>query len=191
MDRVYPDPEVADLHVGGASDPLESGVPRVPGGLTMPASDIGSAGACSRHLVGEIMSHHVVTVGLDATLRDVRALFDRFHFHHVLVVDPPSAQGAVMGVISDRDLLRHTSPRLGTVNERDEDRRTLERKAHQVMTRDLISVRPETPVDEAGQLMLSRHIHSLPVIDGSGRCVGIVTTSDVLRWCLHGQCKVA
>lgn len=157
----------------------------------MDPSAVGFSGSCPRHRVGDIMTHHVVTVGLDATLRDVRALFDRFHFHHVLVVDPPGPGGRIMGVISDRDLLRHTSPRLGTVNERDEDRRTLERKVHQVMTREVVTVTPETPVDEAGQLMLSRHIHSVPVVDASGRCLGIVTTSDVMRWCLRGSCKVA
>src|SRR5439155_17984592 len=54
-------------------------------------------------------------------------------------------------------------------------------KAKDVMTRPVISVEPGTSVQQAAQLMLQRRISGLPVIDKSGRLVGIVTEADFLR----------
>ena len=54
-------------------------------------------------------------------------------------------------------------------------------KAKDVMTRPVISVEPDTSVQQAAQLMLQRRISGLPVIDKSGRLVGIVSEADFLR----------
>src|SRR6266571_4354636 len=54
-------------------------------------------------------------------------------------------------------------------------------KVKDVMTRPVISVEPDTSVQQAAQLMLQRRISGLPVIDKSGRLVGIVTEADFLR----------
>ncbi len=54
-------------------------------------------------------------------------------------------------------------------------------RASQIMTKDVISVRPATPIQEAAQLMLGRHIGGLPVLNESGNVVGIISRSDLLR----------
>jgi CBS domain-containing protein len=54
-------------------------------------------------------------------------------------------------------------------------------RAHQVMTRPVISVTPETPILEAANIMLQRHVSGLPVIDTSGKLVGIVSEGDFIR----------
>ena len=54
-------------------------------------------------------------------------------------------------------------------------------KASDVMTRRVISVRPESPVLEAIQLMVKHRISGLPVLDDRGMIVGIVTEGDFLR----------
>ena len=54
-------------------------------------------------------------------------------------------------------------------------------KAKDVMTRPVISIEPDMSVQQAAQLMLQRRISGLPVIDKSGRLVGIVTEADFLR----------
>jgi acetoin utilization protein AcuB len=127
-----------------------------------------------------IMTRHVVTVHMDDELWKVRELFDRYRFHHVFVVD----QCRVVGVISDRDLLRNVSPFIGKASERTMDLASLHRKAHQVMTRALVSAAPDTPIGDAALLMLNNKISCLPVLDGHGACVGIITQRDLLRWSL-------
>jgi CBS domain-containing protein len=54
-------------------------------------------------------------------------------------------------------------------------------RAHQVMTRNVITVLPGTPIMEAARKMLENHISGLPVLDSSGALVGIVSESDFLR----------
>ncbi len=49
----------------------------------------------------------------------------------------------------------------------------------ELMTRDVITVRPDTPLDEALGLMLNNHVRRLPVVDEAGRLVGIVSDRDV------------
>ena len=54
-------------------------------------------------------------------------------------------------------------------------------RAHQIMTRDIITVTPRTTLQDAANIMLRSHISGLPVLDDSGRLVGIVSESDFLR----------
>jgi acetoin utilization protein AcuB len=85
-------------------------------------------------------------------------------------------------VISDRDILKNTSPFLGnTFRERPTDRALLNRRAHQIMTRKLVATTADTAIQEAARLMLDHHISCVPVIDGQGRPIGIVTSRDLLR----------
>ena len=54
-------------------------------------------------------------------------------------------------------------------------------KARDVMTTAVHSVRPETPVKEIARLMLEQHISGVPVLDGTGRLVGVVSQSDLIH----------
>jgi CBS domain-containing protein len=54
-------------------------------------------------------------------------------------------------------------------------------RAHQIMTRPVITVTPETTVVEAANTMLQRHVSGLPVIDPDGKFVGIISEGDFIR----------
>lgn len=137
-------------------------------------------------LVESIMSRTVVTVGLDETLGGVQGLLDRYRFHHLVVVDG----GRVVGVVSDRDLMRNLSPFVGKASERAMDAASLQRKVHQIMSRRPVTCRGDEPIASAGLLMLQHSVSCLPVVSDSGACRGIVTSRDVLRWCLQSGCGV-
>lgn len=65
-------------------------------------------------------------------------------------------------------------------------------RAHQIMTRNAITVLPETPILEAAHKMLENHVSGLPVLDASGKLVGVVSESDFLRrWEIGTQQKRA
>lgn len=130
--------------------------------------------------VGTIMTRHVVTVSMDDTVKHVREVFESVRFHHLVVLEG----GRVVGVVSDRDLLRHLSPFVGKINERVQDSNTLERKVHQIMSRRLVSCGEGTTLAEAGRLMLDHRVSCLPVLTVSGACAGIVTMCDVMEWSL-------
>jgi CBS domain-containing protein len=54
-------------------------------------------------------------------------------------------------------------------------------RAHQIMTRPVITVSPETTIVEAANIMLQQHISGLPVVDAAGKLVGIVSESDFIH----------
>ena len=54
-------------------------------------------------------------------------------------------------------------------------------KAEDVMTREVISIDPDSTVLQAARLMLQHHISGLPVIDNSGNLVGVLSEGDFLR----------
>jgi CBS domain-containing protein len=54
-------------------------------------------------------------------------------------------------------------------------------RAHQIMTRSVVTVAPETTIVEAANLMLQRHVSGLPAVDASSKLVGIVSEGDFIR----------
>src|ERR1700733_2571856 len=54
-------------------------------------------------------------------------------------------------------------------------------RAHQIMTRPVITVTPDTTIAEAANTMLRRHISGLPVVDTTGTLIGIISEGDFLR----------
>lgn len=60
--------------------------------------------------------------------------------------------------------------------------------AGDLMSRDLVTVSHETPLRDAGRLLLLHEISGLPVVEPGGTCVGVLSTTDLLRWSIrqHG-----
>jgi CBS domain-containing protein len=54
-------------------------------------------------------------------------------------------------------------------------------RAHQIMTRPVITVTPETTIFDAANTMLQKHVSGLPVVDAAGKLVGIVSEGDFIR----------
>lgn len=128
--------------------------------------------------IPSVMTHRIVTVQMDDSLAVVKEIFEASGFHHLLVVENEK----LVGVLSDRDYLKAISPFLNSISERIRDRATLERKVHQIMTRDVITLKvTDTMVSAIG--LFNRHkISCLPVIDETGKPVGIVSWRDIFRY---------
>jgi CBS domain-containing protein len=54
-------------------------------------------------------------------------------------------------------------------------------RAHQIMTRSVITIAPDATILEAAKTMLQHHVSGLPVVDAAGRLVGIVSEGDFIR----------
>ncbi len=130
--------------------------------------------------ISSIMTRRVVTVEMDDSLHTIREIFHNVKFHHILVVDGQK----LVGVISDRDFIRALSPFLDTPSENKRDANTLNKRAHQIMSRTLITVDAETSIEKANNLLLENNISCLPVISPNGSIEGIVTWKDILKFYL-------
>ncbi len=111
-----------------------------------------------------VMTSDIVTISLDDSLYKVQNIFVREGFHHLLVVD----EDEVVGVLSDRDVLSALSPYLNTPSEKRRDEQTLQRRAHHVMSRQLVTVTRTTPIAQAASLLLKHNVGCLPVVASAG-----------------------
>lgn len=124
-----------------------------------------------------IMTRRVVTVGMDDTLAILFEIFHYVRFHHLLVIE----DNELRGIISDRDLLKASSPFVNTSAEQKRDLMLLKKRAHQIMTRKPITIAKEASCEDAARLMLRENISCLPVVSPNGQIEGIVTWKDLLR----------
>ncbi|USN99856.1 MAG: CBS domain-containing protein [Phycisphaeraceae bacterium] len=132
-------------------------------------------------LIRDVMTKHVISVSMDSTLHDVRQVFEAASFHHLIVTE----HGKVVGVMSDRDLLKHISPFVGKMAERRQDVASLDRKVHQVMSRGVRTIGPDETVAEAGRRMMRDKIGCLPVVDEDRHPIGIITIRDVAKMAIE------
>jgi len=130
--------------------------------------------------IREIMTTRVATVSMDDRLSVIKDIFEQAHFRHLLVLE----EGELVGVISDRDLFRAISPYLDSEAEMNRDTETLNRRAHQIMTRHPVTVAAHLTVREGIKLMLEKNVSCLPVLD-NGALVGIISWKDFLRTALE------
>ncbi|MCC7293647.1 MAG: CBS domain-containing protein [Phycisphaerales bacterium] len=131
--------------------------------------------SCAR--VGEVMTARVHTLGPDDFLFRAVRLFEREHFHHVVILE----DGKILGVISDRDILKALSPFLGqSMMERPQDLATPRRRLHQVMSRKPVTIHVDQSTADAATRMLDQHVSCLPVVDDAGAMVGILSMRDLI-----------
>ena len=127
--------------------------------------------------VQEIMTRNVIHIRMDDTLERIRELFKKFKVHHLPVME----EKQLVGIISDRDLAYTLSPFLNTPESQSRDVALLQKKAHQIMTRDVITVSRKTSIEDACRIMLENDISCLPVVTPEGEVDGIITWRDLFR----------
>jgi CBS domain-containing protein len=108
----------------------------------------------------------VQTVGPDATVMDAATLMNDHKIGALVVLD----RGQVAGMFTERDVLRRV------VGER---RDPLTTKVADVMTTDVVCCRLESSIEELRGSMMSRRIRHLPVVDGDGQLIGMVSIGDL------------
>ncbi len=118
--------------------------------------------------VADVMTGKVVTLSAHHSFSDAANLMTDRYFRHCVVVD---SRGCVVGVISDRDILRALA--------RNPNARS--KSLEQVMTHNPVTVRRNTPIAEAVGKIVSKRINCLPVVESDGTVCGIVTSTDLLK----------
>ena len=119
--------------------------------------------------VQDLMSRDVTCCGTDTPLQDVAAMMVDCDCGEIPVAD---SNGALAGVITDRDITVRTVAR--GVN-------PLELVARQAMTLSAVTVTPETSIKDCCDVLEKNQIRRVPVVDASGKCIGIVSLADIAR----------
>ena len=121
--------------------------------------------------VRDSMTREIVTLSPDETAATALTLCRERRIRHL----PVLREGRLVGIVSDRDL-RSSTPAIGDPARAAALQEVL---VEDVMAREVVSVHPDDPIEQAANIMREARIGCLPVLDGD-ELVGIITASDVM-----------
>jgi CBS domain-containing membrane protein len=133
--------------------------------------------------VADLMTKEVVTLDANDTLNVADDVMGLARIRHMPVID---GDDSVVGLLSQRDLFRGALARTLGYGEFAQKKLYGILKVKEVMTNDVLTVPPTTPLVDAAKIMTDRKIGCLVVIEAE-RLVGILTESDFVRLVLSEE----
>jgi CBS domain-containing protein len=154
--------------------------------------------------VGEVMTTKVISVREETPFKELARLMKAHDISGLPVLD---RSGCLVGIVTEADLLDVVGGRTGVKKRHSQFGRlldrlitpghheTIDRSAGQIsagslMTSELVTSTPSTPVREAARHIIDSGVKRLPVVDGDNRVVGIVSRQDLLRPYLQNDDKI-
>ena len=136
--------------------------------------------------IKDLMTTDVVTIGPEASLKDVARVLAERKISGLPVVD---AERRVLGIVSEADILykeKGSEEKGGffgwlLLEGVEAEAKLAARTAGEAMTTPVISIGPEKPVAEAAAKMIEYGVNRLPVVDEQGKLVGLVSRADLVR----------
>lgn len=136
-----------------------------------------------RLAVRDVMTQRVYRVYADTPLREVLELMIR---HDLKAVPVVNEKREVLGVVTDRDVLRHLTPGSGRVGAAEQpdllggQRGDLEVAVREVMSRSVMCISEDQGLAETASIMINKDVERIPVVS-EGKLTGFLTRGDLLR----------
>jgi acetoin utilization protein AcuB len=119
-----------------------------------------------------------VTITPETPFQEALKLMRDKKFRRLPVVD---SAGKIVGIVSERDML-HASPSPATSLSVWEVNYLLWKlKISDIMTHNVLTLQQDTPIEDAANLMVTHKIGGVPIVDDSGKVVGVITETDIFR----------
>jgi acetoin utilization protein AcuB len=126
--------------------------------------------------VGERMSRPVIAVTPEDSINEILAMFRNEHIRRA----PVMKEGKLVGIVSERDLLNASPSSATTLSVWELNYLISKVKVKNVMTKKVITVDADTPIEEAAKIMADKKIGGLPVVS-AGKVVGMITETDLFK----------
>lgn len=128
-------------------------------------------------LVREWMASDVITVDENTSMMKALHIMKENNIRRL----PVMARGALVGIISDRDLKEASPSKATTLDVHELYYLLAEIKVKEIMTKNPVTIHADETVERAAVVMLEHKVSGLPVINKNNEMVGIITQSDVFR----------
>ena len=128
--------------------------------------------------IGQILTREIITVHIAQNVSDVRKIFAENGFHHVPVVSGKK----LIGIVSASDILGISVEGVGS------DERSMDAYIdHQfsiegLMKKDLKTLSTKSTIADAAEILSDGKFHAVPVVDENDDLVGLVTSTDLIRF---------
>jgi CBS domain-containing protein len=172
------DPEIKNLLADGHVQVVEHESLETEYFKHFPDAARGAAAHPKRSItVSERMTKNPVTVSPREGIRDAIEKMKRGRFRHLPVVND---EGKLVGVLSDRDI-RLIRPSLAFVSHTEAAVQLWSTAVDQAAVFNPVVIAPHASLEQAAEMMLRWDVGGLPVVDESGKAIGIITYTDLLR----------
>lgn len=143
-------------------------------------------------IAADIMSTELITATPDMGVRELAELFTQHKISGAPVVD---SDGNLVGIVSQSDLVAQNKklhiPTAVTIFDwviylegldkfKNEMNKIAGTTVEDIMTRKVVTVKPDTALEDIATLMTEKKVHTIPVLDG-GRLVGVIGRLDIIR----------
>ncbi|MGQ9921285.1 MAG: CBS and ACT domain-containing protein [Desulfobacca sp.] len=128
-------------------------------------------------LVRDWMSSEVISIDENTSMMKALHIMKENRIRRL----PVTARGALVGIVSDRDLKEASPSKATTLDVHELYYLLAEIKVKEIMTKNPITIRPDDTVERAAVIMLEHKISGLPVLNHQNELVGVITQSDVFR----------
>ncbi len=123
------------------------------------------------------MTKNPITISSDTPVNEARDIMKKEKIHRLPVLDK---HGHLEGIVTEKDIL-YASPSPATTLDVWEISSLMNKlEVHSVMTKDVISITTETPIEDAARIMSDNNIGGLPIMEDN-ILVGIITESDLFK----------
>ena len=145
-------------------------------------------------LVGNWMSKEPVSVTPETSMMRASKVMKDKRVRGLSVVDE---NGILLGIVTDRDIKEASPSKATTLDVHELYYLLSEIKVRDIMSTNLVTITPDDSVEKAAVLMMEHKVGGLPVVDGGGKLIGIITQSDVfhviisITGVLHGGFQMA
>ncbi len=130
--------------------------------------------------VSQIASTALIAIQLGQKLSEARKLMQVNQIHHV-----PVLQGKkLMGILSAVDLATLSLTSFGSDERANDAILDNQFSVEEVMSKNMVTIKPTAPIREAAEILAEGHFHSLPIVDKEGDLQGLVTSTDLIRYLL-------
>jgi CBS domain-containing protein len=120
-------------------------------------------------LVKEVMNTRVKTVRPEDIVKDTVKIMDESRIGSLVVV---SGSGVVVGIVTERDIIEGIVAKGRSANDV---------KVEEIMTKNIITISPDSSLEEAADVMTKHKIKKLPVVM-EGQLIGIITATDLIAY---------
>jgi len=123
------------------------------------------------------MTRSVITIPPETSLEEALNLMQREHIRRIPVVNK---HGSLIGIITELQLLKASPSDATTLSKFEMSGLMRKVKIETLMTKDVITVTEDTPLEEAARIMVDKKIGGLPVVQ-EDKVVGIITETDMFK----------
>ncbi|PLV59871.1 CBS and ACT domain-containing protein [Thermotoga sp. KOL6] len=128
-------------------------------------------------LVKDFMTKNPITIAPETSFSEALKLMKQNKIKRLIVMKDEK----IVGIVTEKDLLYASPSKATTLNVWELHYLLSKLKIEEIMTKNVITVNENTPVEDAARIMEENDISGLPVLNDMGHLVGIITQTDIFK----------